>query len=301
MKKKYYICAVLGMTLIAGGVVVFLISTHHQTTDSQATSSVDDVTDKPMEDNTEPTPNETTDSTMFSLEQSLRNEKYFIERRLERYLNYAGRHPEFSAAQIVKNINCDFDKTRYQDVVDADLSYGELSLVSKYYYLGQYEPADLIDLGSYSSGSATKMQKTAGEAFIRMADAAARDGLTLKNISGYRSYNRQNQLYNNYAARDGYAEADTYSSRPGYSEHQTGLATDINSVSQTFENTAEFAWLQKHAAEYGFIMRYPNGLEDITGFMYEPWHYRYVGVDAAQQIVAEGLTFEEYYAYYIEK
>lgn len=235
------------------------------------------------------------------LETALRSEKYFIERRLTRYLNYIELHPELTMTQIVKEINCDFDKIRYQDVTNADLSYGELSLVSKYYYLDHYEPDDLIELGRYSSGRATKMQKTAGEAFIRMADAAAADGLIIKNISGYRSYDYQNTLYKNYAARDGYAGADTYSSRPGYSEHQTGLATDINSVDSSFENTAEFRWLQQHAIEYGFILRYPKGLEDITGFVYEPWHYRYVGVEAAEQIVREGLTFEEYYAYYIER
>ena len=92
------------------------------------------------------------------------------------------------------------------------------------------------------------------------------------NISVYRSYSLQEWLYNNYAAQDGYELADTYSSRPGYSEHQAGLATDINSVEVSFANTAEFRWLQAHAAEYGFILRYPDGLEYITGFSYEPWH-----------------------------
>lgn len=145
------------------------------------------------------------------------------------------------------------------------------------------------------------MRREAAEAFRKMADAARAEGLTLMNISGYRSYSLQDWLYKTYAAQDGYALADTYSSRPGYSEHQAGLATDINSVEVSFANTAEFRWLQEHAADYGFIMRYPDGLEYITGFSYEPWHYRYVGVESAQQIVREGLTFDEYYAYYVEK
>lgn len=232
----------------------------------------------------------------------LEAERYFVARRTERYVTYWEMHPDLSAAEVVKRVNCDFDKVRYQDVVDADLSYGVLSLVSKYYYLGHYTPDDLVELGSkYGSGVCNSLARVAAEAFMRMADAAAAEGVTLKNVSGYRSYDVQKSLYSGYSARDGSAVADTYSSRAGYSEHQTGLATDINEVEESFEKTPAFAWLQAHAAEYGFIMRYPKGLDEITGFMYEPWHYRYVGVEAAQQIVKEGLTYEEYYAYYVEQ
>lgn len=296
MKKKYIICSVIGIIVIAIGIVVALQICKNA-------RRGEDVVDEIAEEGVSDVEDGIVDAPPIDpVEEALKQEKYFVASRLERYKTYLQTRPDLTMTQIVKEVNCDFDKVRYQDVTDADLSYGVLSLVSKYYYLGRYEPDDLVELGSYSSGTATKMQKTAGEAFIRMADAAALDGIILKNISGYRSYDRQEYLYNNnYAARDGYAMADTYSSRPGYSEHQTGLATDINSVSQSFENTPAFAWLQEHAAEYGFIMRYPEGLEDVTGFMYEPWHYRYVGPEVAAQIIAEGLTYEEYYAYYVKK
>ena len=93
--------------------------------------------------------------------------------------------------------------------------------------------------------------------------------------------------------------ADRYSARPGYSEHQTGLAVDINTTSTSFEHSRQFKWLQKHAHEYGFILRYPKGKEWITGYAYEPWHYRYVGEDVAKIIYKEGITYEQYHAKYI--
>lgn len=233
---------------------------------------------------------------------AIRLERYYLEKNLERYAAYARDNVDLTAEEIVRNVNSNLDRTRYVDVKDADLSYGVLAMINKYNYLGNYEPDDLEYLGDgYTNGTAPYMRREAAEAFRKMANAARAEGLTLMNISGYRSYSLQDWLYKTYAAQDGYALADTYSSRPGYSEHQAGLATDINSVEVSFASTAEFQWLQEHAADYGFIMRYPDGLEYITGFSYEPWHYRYVGVEAAQQIVREGLTFDEYYAYYVEK
>lgn len=205
--------------------------------------------------------------------EELEQECYFIGRNLERYLAYMKNNPELSMSEVVRNVNSNLDRTRYVDVKDADLSYGVLAMVTKFNYLGGYEPDDLVRLGEgYSNSTAPMLRREVAEAFVKMADAARSEGLVLMNISGYRSYSLQEWLYNNYAAQDGYELADTYSSRPGYSEHQAGLATDINSVEVSFANTAEFRWLQAHAAEYGFILRYPDGLEYITGFSYEPWH-----------------------------
>lgn len=113
--------------------------------------------------------------------------------------------------------------------------------------------------------------------------------------SGFRSYSTQKSLYQKYVKRDGQAVADTYSARPGYSEHQTGFAFDINRASMSFEGTKEAVWLEQNAYKYGFIMRYPKGKESITGYQYEPWHYRYVGVERAQKLFSSGLTIEEYY------
>lgn len=118
--------------------------------------------------------------------------------------------------------------------------------------------------------------------------------------SGYRSYNAQASLYNSYAAKDGQAAADTYSARPGYSEHQTGLAMDVCnagacSLEQSFAATPFGQWLAAHAHEYGFIIRYPSGKQHITGYIYEPWHLRYVGTGLAAQIYASGKTLEEHF------
>lgn len=134
----------------------------------------------------------------------------------------------------------------------------------------------------------------AKKAFDSLAADAAKEGLNLYIRSGYRSYSYQKDLYNNYVARDGKAAADRYSARPGHSEHQTGLAFDINSLSQSFENTPEGKWLAKNCWKYGFIIRYPKGKESITGYMYEPWHIRYLGKDTAKAVYDSGLTLEEY-------
>lgn len=136
----------------------------------------------------------------------------------------------------------------------------------------------------------------AKEALNRMfTDAKAEKNLNMWVCSGFRSYNVQKNLYNNYVKRDGVQNADRYSARPGYSEHQTGLAFDINYADSRFEGTDQAIWLAENAYKYGFILRYPEGKEHITGYMYEPWHYRYIGVENAAKIFASGLTLEEYY------
>lgn len=133
--------------------------------------------------------------------------------------------------------------------------------------------------------------------YYEMQAAASNDGISLEIISGFRSYDDQDWIYNNYVDRDGREAADRYSARPGHSEHQTGLAADINSLYQSWGETAEGIWLNTHCADYGFIIRYPQGKESITGYMYEPWHIRYVGKDLAQKLYNNGdwITLEEYF------
>ena len=134
----------------------------------------------------------------------------------------------------------------------------------------------------------------AQKAFDEMTGAAFNDGLYLYVNSGYRSYDEQYSLYKNYASERGVAEADRVSSRPGYSEHQSGLCFDVNSTEFSFSNTKEARWLAAHCADYGFIIRFPKGKEAITGYEYESWHIRYVGVDVAKDITAKGMCLEEY-------
>lgn len=132
-------------------------------------------------------------------------------------------------------------------------------------------------------------------AFTKMKNDAKKEGLNIYVVSGYRSYARQTTLYNNYVARDGKKAADTYSARPGYSEHQTGLGADLNLVDTSFENTKEGKWLANNCYKYGFILRYPKGKEAETGYIYEPWHFRYIG-DEAKNLYNNGnwISLEEY-------
>lgn len=146
---------------------------------------------------------------------------------------------------------------------------------------------------SYGSGLTSEMQT----AFNRMAAAAKEDGLSIYIVSGFRSYSYQDGLYNRYVSRDGVEEADTYSARAGHSEHQSGLAADLNSVSNNFAGTPEGIWLDSHAYQYGFILRYPQGKSDETGYIYEPWHFRYVGTELAEKLYNGGdwITMEDYF------
>ncbi len=143
---------------------------------------------------------------------------------------------------------------------------------------------------SYNKG----VDPEAEAALEEMTAAAKRDGIELFVVSGFRSYEKQTNLYNTYVGREGKIAADRYSARPGSSEHQAGLAFDLNSLEQSFGETAEGRWLAAHCAEYGFIIRYPADKEDKTGFMYEPWHVRYLGLEKAKAVEESGLCLEEY-------
>jgi zinc D-Ala-D-Ala carboxypeptidase len=145
-----------------------------------------------------------------------------------------------------------------------------------------------------------KMRKDAAAVLETLFAAAKKNGLPLAGVSAYRSYETQKTLYNNYVQKDGQVAADRYSAKPGMSEHQTGLAIDVSgstgqcAASDCFADTKEAKWLEQHAPEFGFIIRYPKGKESITGYQYEPWHLRYVGKELAKNIASKGLTLEEY-------
>lgn len=167
-----------------------------------------------------------------------------------------------------------------------------------------YSPSDLVypDVRFIFSEKVEKrmLRKEAAEALERMFAAAEKDGIYLAGVSGYRSHETQKALFDRYVKRDGYEKARTYSALPGTSEHETGLAMDVSgsdgkcAAADCFGDTKEAKWLKKNAAEHGFIIRYPDGKDDITGYQYEPWHLRYVG-ELAVDIAEGGLTLEEYY------
>ena len=139
---------------------------------------------------------------------------------------------------------------------------------------------------------------TAKAAFLKLIEQMKEEGYAISdNYSGFRSYATQAQLYQSYVNQEGQAAADRYSARPGYSEHQTGLAFDvIGTDGQLVEDAGAAQWLLDHAPDYGFVVRYPRGKESITGYMHEEWHLRYIGKEA-KDIAASGLTLEEYYGF----
>ena len=146
---------------------------------------------------------------------------------------------------------------------------------------------------SYNPGGLTNEFLSA---FEEMQAAALLDGISLFVASGFRDYDYQKELYEYYASYDGIEMADTYSARPGHSEHQTGLAADINAADKSFEGTPEAIWLDENCYKYGFIVRFPKGKDEFTGYEYEPWHLRYVGKEFANKIhEAGGISLEEYF------
>jgi D-alanyl-D-alanine carboxypeptidase len=183
---------------------------------------------------------------------------------------------------------------------------GVLILVNKENVIDRdYKPEDLTAIEYYAPdrmNSARYMRAEAAEAFHRLIGAAAEEGLEIKMTTAYRSYDFQKILFDNYAAREGEEKANIYSARPGESEHQTGLAVDVSSpavnwqLSDDYGNMEEGKWLADNAWRFGFILRYLRGKEDITGYQYEPWHLRYVGLAAAEEIYEHDLTLEEFLA-----
>ncbi len=234
----------------------------------------------------------------------LKQEYYFIDKNLDRYLNYLQNYPEKSMEEVVRCVNSNIDYAFYTNEIPSNLDDGYLLIVNKYHKLDSDYKPELVEMDDkYNHNKGYRyMNPVAYEHFKEMVDAAALDNITLFNVSAYRSYDTQNILYNNYVARDGKEAADTFSARAGYSEHQTGLASDINTSSSSahFENSKEYAWLIANSYKYGFILRYPKDKEYITGYKYEPWHYRYVGKDVAKYIYENNITYEEYYAFFIE-
>lgn len=178
-----------------------------------------------------------------------------------------------------------------------------LILVNKTHRISKgYEPEDLQTASPRVKGGSQyqKLRKPVAKAFSRLAKTAEEKGLTIKLVSAYRPYSYQKQLFDKYVNKDGRYRAEQYSAEPGHSEHQTGLAADVSSPSvnynlaQAYGTTEEGKWLADNAHKYGFIIRFPKGKEEITGYDYEPWHIRYVGKAAAKEIHKQDLTLEEY-------
>lgn len=220
--------------------------------------------------------------------------------KIEKYKEYQNNN-NVSVEDSVTHVNIGLDHDFFTEIVEIEDPDNLLTLVNKYRILPEdYEPTDLVSL---SNGSGFKLRKVAAEAYEKLIDYAEDNGIEVLPFSGYRSYNTQKYIYNNHVKNNGREKADTYSARPGHSEHQLGLAVDIRSKDYELKRlTPEDAkWINENCSEFGFIVRYTKENEFITGYIEETWHLRYVGVDVAKEVMNLGITYDEYYDLYIEK
>ena len=243
---------------------------------------------------------------------NIMNLSYFKIDNLKRYLDYdimevksiydiSNIKKDFNYEDVVTYVNANLDKEYYSSdnlISNEDASKIDV-LVNKYHKLDEnYEPSDLTIIDSKYASGTQKLRKEAQIKFEEMASDMAKENLKIYAGSTYRSYTYQKGLYDRYVKKDGFAAAETYSARSGYSEHQLGLAVDIVNGKWDYlsENDKEYDYLVKNSYKYGFILRYPRGSEYVTGYMFEDWHFRYLGVELATKVFNSGLTYDEYIA-----
>ena len=233
----------------------------------------------------------------------LLSEKYFIYDKLDKYIEYREKNKKKSYSEIVQIINVEMDIDWLDNQKETDVSKNELMLVNRIYGLSSdYVPSDLVDIPTKYAYSGKKISNSVLEQIIKLIDEAQMSGYTFVVSDGYRSYKEQENIYNSYADFLGLSETDTFVARAGHSEYQTGLSFDLkpyNKVIEDVNSNEEHIWLKSNAHRFGFIFRFNAGQEHLTGFSKADWRLRYVGVDAATQIYNEGISFEEYYAYYV--
>lgn len=222
-------------------------------------------------------------------------------RNYDRYVDYSNETGEDDETTVLA-VNLDMDKEDYSDpLIIRDFSTD--MLVNKHRSLTEdYEPDDLVSIDSeYAADDTQAGARIAVNAFISMYKDAKKDDLDLVINSSYRSYQDQVDLCDTYRELYGENYVQNYVAQPGFSEHQTGLSFDIGSRnSNIFAESDEYIWVQENAHQYGFIQRFPEGYEAITGFRAEPWHYRYVGKKIATYIYEHNISFEEYYAIFLD-
>ncbi len=217
----------------------------------------------------------------------------YCEENEERYQAYQEK-TGYSAKDVIWRVNARLDLREYEDyvVIGHDkLNQDPLVIVNKYHKIpDDYTPTDLK---KNSDGCVLRSQTA--DAFDEMKRAAAAQGVALSAISGYRSIQYQRNLYNGYLAGDSRANVDTYSARPGHSEHNIGLAIDVYG----YAGSPQYNWIKNHCHEYGFIVRYTRAWQTVTGYMDEPWHIRYIGKEHSMKMIENNIgTLEEYVGRY---
>lgn len=227
----------------------------------------------------------------------------FSYKKYDRYLDYQKEKEKLSIDDIVTRVELNLDKPHYEDTTMVKNPDDITVLTNKYLELSEdYEPDDLVDMDdSYANNTyyTKQLRKEAYEKFVEMCDASRKQGINFYAESAYRSYNYQNTIYKDYVYNKGQKEADRYAAKPGFSEHQLGLAIDLANIWTITTKGEEYAWLTKNAYKYGYIIRYKEEWEDITGCAEESWHIRYVGVETATMVHKKNIPYDIYYIKYI--
>ena len=225
---------------------------------------------------------------------------FFLPENQPRYQAFMEKETGIPYETALAYVNASVDLPHYGCPTELQNPDDILAMCNKTYCFPEgYTPPDLV---SIPGKKGALLRAEAAGHYKEMADEMLAAGLQLYPISAYRGYGAQKSLYQKYVSRSGAERTDTYSARPGHSEHQGGLTLDVlqgtgySSMSKAgFQETGHYKWLCAHAHEYGFILRYPEGYESVTGYIYEPWHWRYIGIEAATQMKTEGIaTLEEY-------
>ena len=228
---------------------------------------------------------------------------HYIAANRQRYIAYRAANPGLPYSKVIAYVNARVDIAAYTDIITVEDPENIAVMLNKNFALPLgYVPPDMVNIGG-----GRMMRKEAAEHFLSMTSEMNSLGLKLHVVTSYRSYQSQSRNFNNGLARAGRESAERQYARPGHSDHQTGLTVDVLQTSRftfmtdpKFERTDEYAWLRENAHNYGFILRYPSEYRDIHGYIFEPWHWRYIGVENATLMYNEGIgVFEEFFGKYL--
>lgn len=230
---------------------------------------------------------------------------YFKAKNIERYDSYSKKNQNYNKDDVVMYVEIGLDVEFYTNINTITDYKDTTALVNKYNMIDENATFDdIVTIPKpYSSDGTRKIRSVIYDDLIKMIDDAKKDGITLYVVSGFRTWSQQNSLFNNSKNKNGINYALKYSAKPGHSEHQLGLAVDLNTADENkhFENSKEYKWLKENSYKYGFVERYPKGKEFITGYAFEPWHYRFLGIEIATKMIEENITYEEYLVKYNQK
>lgn len=233
------------------------------------------------------------------------DEKYFLFKNISKYISYKNESKIEDNSKIVAIINSEANIEWFDNEKETDISKGNLMLVNRLYGLSKdYVPEEIVSVPSQYAYTGKKISNLILNNIISLIEAGKEEGYTFVVSDGYRSYDEQKKLYDNYASSYGMSEADKIVAKPGHSEYQTGISFDLmpyNKVIADVSKNEEYLWLRENAHKYGFIFRFESDKESLTGFKASSWRLRYVGSDAASIMYSEKICFEEYYAYFVEE